>query len=121
MTTEELFQLYVKEREYQTKIFGDFKENPNLNIASFLEFIRRYLNKADDFYADKWTSDLPLWMLNCKEIENGSAPILTYENLIKVFALAGAALETFALIDPSYWRAEGIKKKWLDGKEVANE
>jgi hypothetical protein len=122
MTTEELFQLYVKEREYQTKIFGEFKNNPSFNLASFLLFLESYLKKTTSCYSDRWTSDKPPWMLFCSELENqGTAPILSYENLIKVFALAGAALETFTEIDPVCWRVDGVKKKWLNGKETANE
>ena len=122
MTSEELFQLYLKEREYQTKIFGDFRDNESLTLSSMLLFIERYLQKSKDSYADKWTSEFPAWMKSCEELGGGdTAPILSYENLIKVFALAGAALETFAIIDPLCWRTDGVKKKWLNGKEVANE
>lgn len=121
MTTEELFQVYVKEREYQTKIFGEFRENNCLNLASFLLFLESYLKKAIACYSDKW-SDVnvkPDWLISCEE--EPTAPILTYENLVKVFALAGAALETFTEIDPICWRVDGVKKKWLSGKESTNE
>jgi hypothetical protein len=122
MNTEELFQLYIKEREYQTKIFGEFKDNPSFNLASFLLFLESYLKKTTSCYSDKWTSEKPPWMLDCSELKSQeTAPILSYENLVKVFALAGAALETFTEIDPIYWRVDGIKKKWLSGKESPNE
>jgi len=122
MIADELFQLYIKEREYQTKIFGEFKKNPSFNLASFLLFLESYLKKSISFYSDKWTSEKPAWMLFCSELENqGTAPILSYENLVKVFVLAGAALETFTEIDPVCWRVDGIKKKWLDGKEMKDE
>jgi hypothetical protein len=122
MTSEELFQLYLKEREYQTKIFGDFRDNKSLNLASFLLFLESYLKKAIACYSDKWTEVKPDWLLQCEELQTeDTAPILTYENLIKVFALAGAALETFTVVDAEYWRKDGVKKKWLDGKEIANE
>jgi hypothetical protein len=118
MTKEELFELYIKEREYQTKIFGDFRDNKALNLASFLLFLESYLKKAIVCYSDKWSDIKPDWLLQCEELQmENTAPILSYENLIKVFALAGAALETFTEVDPEFWRLEGIKKKWLDGKE----
>jgi|GEM_PF-4888025 len=39
MTKDELFDLYIREREYQTKIFGNFRDNESLNLPSMLLFI----------------------------------------------------------------------------------
>jgi len=108
-----MLDLYVKERAYQLTIFGDFGKSPSLNLASFITFVEIYLEKAKKAYADKWTSTLPPWLISCKEEnEQGTAPVLAYEYLIKVFALAGAALETFVEVDSNRWREEGIKEKW---------
>jgi hypothetical protein len=114
MTIEELFQVYQKEREYQRKAFGEYKKNPTLSIASFLTFIEEYLEKAKKAYVYEWSDQKPDWLESSKEFsELGSAPIKTYEHLIKVFALTGAALETFSSIDPEKWRSDGVKEKWL--------
>jgi len=115
MTQNEIFELYSKEREYQKQIFGDFKDNSTLNLASFLVFVDKYLKKAVSSYSDKWHSNLPYWLITCREYElQNTAPVTSYEELIKVFALAGAALEAFVEIDPSSWREDGIKEKWID-------
>lgn len=115
MNQDEIFELYDKERQYQMSIFGDFKKNSSLNLSSFLSFVEIYLEKAKSAYCEKWTSELPPWLISCKEAdEQNTAPVSSYEYLIKVFALAGAALETFAEIDFSRWREEGIKKKWIE-------
>ena len=114
MTSEELFRLYQREREYQRKAFGDYRKNPTLSIASFLTFIEEYLEKAKKSYVYEWTDQMPEWLENSREFaELGSAPIKTYEHLIKVFALTGAALETFSSIDVEKWRIEGVKEKWI--------
>lgn len=118
MNQDKIFELYIKEREYQKEIFGDFKDNPTLNLASFLILVDKYLKKATNSYLDKWHSNLPDWLLSCKECEQqNTAPVTSYEDLIKVFALAGAALETFTEIDSSRWREEGIKEKWISDVE----
>lgn len=115
MTRNEIIKLYEKEREYQTKIFGEFKNNPSLNLSSFLMFLDSYLQKSKKYYVSKWSKDLPPWLLSTKEtILQGSSPSECYEELIKIFALAGAALESYAAIDVSKWREEGIKEKWAD-------
>ena len=118
MQLDDLLDLYVKERKYQKEIFGDFKNLAALNTASLLLFLRRYLEKAEEEYAGKWSKKLPPWLITCRETEvniGGSAPIRTYEHLIKVFALAGAVLEAFCDIDVNRWREEGIKDKWKKG------
>jgi len=113
MTRDELKRLYDKEREYQIKVFGDYKNNPSFNLASFLIFLDEYIDKAKKNYLSKWTDNPPDFILATKEIkEQGSCPADTYEELIKIFALAGAALESYAAIDVSKWREEGIKDKW---------
>jgi hypothetical protein len=115
MTVEELFEVYKKEREYQRKAFGEYRLNPTLNVASFLTFIEEYLEKAQKAYVYDWTSNKPPWLKTTKEFTVvGLSPVKTYEHLIKVFALTGAALETFLAMDPESWRAEGVKEKWLN-------
>ena len=105
MNIETLFNLYYKERQYQKKLFGEYSEIKSLNLASFLIFIDEYLKKAEKSYSGKWNDELPTWLENCKEFEYGqTAPIEAYEHLIKVFALAGAALETLSNINPEEWR-----------------
>lgn len=114
MTKEELFKLYEKEREYQRKAFGEYSKNNTLNVSSFLTFIQEYLEKAKKAYVYEWSSKKPDWFETSREfIELGTAPIETYEHLIKVFALTGAALEVFSLINVEEWRKEGVKEKWL--------
>jgi hypothetical protein len=113
MRKEELIKLYEKEREYQNEVFGEYKSNPSLNLGSFLLFIDNTLQKAKKYYVSKWTNDLPPWLLTSSEyLSQESAPANTYEELIKIFALAGAALESYAAIDSSKWREEGVKDKW---------
>ena len=116
MTREEVIELYIKERDYETIVFGDYNNNQSLNIASFLAFLEQYLNRAKKSYCNKWISKLPAWLVNCKEKQDqDTAPVATYEELIKIMALAGAALESYAQIDVDEWRQDGIiKKKWVE-------
>jgi small-conductance mechanosensitive channel len=115
MTREEIIKLYEKEREYQKIVFGEYKNNPSLNLGSFLLFLDSYLQKAKKYYVSKWTDNPPIWMLSSTEfLKQGSCPADSYEELIKIFALTGAALESYAAIDVSKWREEGIKEKWKD-------
>ena len=115
MNKEKLFELYCKERDYQEKIFGNLSLNPKFNIATFLLFIERYLEKSKKSYVDKWTDKLPSWLEFCNESENDStAPVNAYEELIKIFALTGAALESYCDVDVDEWRVDGIKPKWKD-------
>jgi len=108
-------ELYKKERAYEESIFGDYSKDPNMNVASLLLMIEVYLQKAKDSYVSKWEYDRPDWLLNAAECKNNKTcpvPSKSYEHLIKVFALSGAALEAFTDIDPNLWRDEGIKEKW---------
>lgn len=120
MNRGELFDIYLKEREYQTKTFGEYEFNQNLNVASFLTFIEESLNKAKKTYVEKWDSELPPWLNHCKETIVGgniSAPVKTYEYLIKIYALAGAALEAYTNINPDQWRENlEVNPKWEDEK-----
>lgn len=118
MDKQELIDLYIKERKYQETVFGDYKNNPDLNLASFFGFIEEYLIKARREYVQKWDQKLPPWMVGCRESMDGRpAPVGAYEELIKVFALTGAALETYLSVDVNEWREEGVKPKWLDREE----
>jgi hypothetical protein len=104
MDVQKILELYCRERDYQNKIFG---KNPSFNVASSLEFIERYLEKAKRSYVEDWNSDLPGWLESCKEKEEqNSAPVDTYAYLIKVFALVGQALEWYTNINPEEWRKE---------------
>jgi len=115
---QKIFDLYKKEREYQKKIFGDYNRNPTLNISSFMQFIETYLMKAKKGYTNVWIEELPNWLDNCLEYhDQGSAPVDTYEALIKVFTLTGAAIETYCNINVDNWREDGIKQKWKKGED----
>ena len=116
LTSEEVIELYIKERTYEKLVFGEYNSNKSLNLASFLTFLEQYLKRAKKSYCNKWTSDLPAWLVTCKEEqEQGTAPVESYEDLIKIMALAGAALESYTNIDVDEWRPDGsIKEKWID-------
>lgn len=117
MNISDLIALYEKEREYETRIFGNYAEVEALNFASFLLFLNEYIDKALIAYTGKWDTELPPWLVNCKEFQqDGSAPVKAYEEVIKIMALAGAALETYANIDPERWREdlEMCLSKWKD-------
>ena len=116
MTREEVIELYIKEREYETLVFGEYNNNQSLNLASFLTFLEQYLKRAKKSYCNRWISKLPAWLIKCKESQDqGTAPVETYEDLIKIMALAGAALESYTQIDVDEWRQNGmIKEKWID-------
>jgi len=110
-------ELYQKERDYERCVFGEYEDDPSLTLASFLIFLEKYVKKAKDAYAGKWEKDLPPWLEECREHENGGfAPVKAYEELIKVHALAGAALESYTKIDSSKWREdpEHDALKWKD-------
>jgi len=109
-------RLYERERQYQISAFGEYQDIHALNLASFLVFLEKYLEKAKEAYAGKWEKDLPPWLQITKEYQlEGSAPVEAYTELIKVMALAGAALETFAVINPDLWRTDPEEAmKWKD-------
>jgi len=105
MTREEIKRLYDKERDYQKTVYGDYRQNESLNLASFLQFIKHYTDKAGDAYVKKWTNDLPPWLKNCVESSaQGTAPVGTYDCVIIIMALAGAILESYTSIDVDEWR-----------------
>lgn len=115
--SKDIKELYTREREYERFVFGEYEDIESLNLASFLNFLDLYLARAKQAYAGKWENELPSWLISCKEFEEGgTAPIKVYEELIKVMTLAGAALETFANIDPTQWRInrEEESKKWRE-------
>jgi len=117
MKIEDLIELYKKERYYETCVFGDYKQVDALNFASFLLFLREYIDKALSAYTGKWDTELPPWLMSCKEFkQDGSAPVKSYEEVIKIMALAGAALETYANVDPVKWREDldAHMSKWKD-------
>ena len=115
MTSEEVMKLYQKERDYQKRVFGEYKNNPSLNVGSFLLFLDNYINKAKKYYASRWTDTPPSWLINSREgALQGTCPADSYEELIKIMALAGAALESYTNINIEEWRGEGVKEKWRD-------
>lgn len=117
MNIDDLIELYKKERNYETCVFGDYNQVAPLNFASFLIFIKEYVDKALKAYSGRWDTELPPWLLNCKEFQqDGTAPVKAYEEVIKIMALAGAALETYTNIDPEKWREdlEADMSKWKD-------
>lgn len=121
MSRHKLIKLLEKELDYQQLIFGDYKDDPNLNVASLILMIRTYLDKAEKAYVSKWKHEMPDWLIHVKEqghvnlAISSPCPVKTYEELIKVFALSGAALRAFTNIDPEHWREDGIKDKWNEG------
>jgi len=117
MKIEDIIELYKKERYYETCVFGEYKNIQTLSFASFLIFLKEYVDKAIEAYAGKWDTELPPWLRSCKEYEqDGSAPVKAIEEVIKIMALAGASLETYTSIDPEKWREdlEAHMSKWKD-------
>ncbi len=105
MKRSEIKKLYDKEREYEEFMFGDYKKINSFNVATFLEFLRFYIDKATTSYTKEWNSNLPPWLKNCIESdEQKTAPVITYDCIIKIMTLAGAALETYTNIDVDEWR-----------------
>jgi len=91
MKIEDIIEVYKKERHYETCVFGDYEQIKALNFASFLLFLKEYVEKALSSYTGKWDTELPPWLLSCKEYEqDGTAPVKAYEEVIKIMALAGA-------------------------------
>ena len=105
MTKEELFELYNEERDYQLQNFGNYSKNPSLSFSSFIVFLDHYLTKIKKEYTESWVEELPDWLIECKEFnQQETAPASSYKELVKLFALAGAALESYTVIDPKRWR-----------------
>ena len=121
MDTGEVIQLYLKERQYEKMVFGEYSSLKSLNLASFLLIIEHYLNRAKIAYSGKWTKDMPPWLISCREAaqDDGTAPVAAYEELIKIFALSGSALEAYSTIDIDKWRnnVEEDMKKWKESCE----
>ncbi len=114
MTKDDLYDLYEKERAYQRKIFGNYNDNPALNFGTFILFLDRYISEIKKSYVDVWDRTLPSWLIECSEYNlQRTAPVKAYEDLIKLFTLAGAALEIYTNIDLSEWRSKGLKNKWM--------
>ena len=117
MKIEDIIEVYKKERYYETCVFGNYEQIQSLNFASFLLFLKEYIDKALKAYTGKWDTELPPWLLRAAEYEqDGSAPVKAYEEVIKIMALSGAALETYTAIDPEKWREdlEAHMSKWKD-------
>jgi len=119
MNRSQVIALYEKERQYEEEVFGDYSKIKSLSFPSFLVFLRVYIDKAEKAYAGKWEKELPPWLKTCAEFETeakGAAPVKAYEEVIKIMALAGAALETYTIIDASKWREnpETDAEKWKD-------
>jgi len=120
MRLNDVIQIYLKEREYEKEVFGDYKDLPELSFPSFLIFLKQYIDKALEAYTGKWDNELPPWLEGCREMgdcekpQMGSAPVKAYEEVIKIMALSGAALETFTDLNASKWREnpEADAKKW---------
>lgn len=109
--------LYEKEREYERCVFGEYEDIKSLSFPSFIIFLEQYIEKAKKAYTEKWQDELPPWMKSCVEFDkHRAAPVKAYEEIIKVMALAGAALETYTVIDSKKWREhpEVDARKWLD-------
>ena len=108
MSTEnEIIELYKKERKHQKKLHGEYTDAAQLSFPSFVIFLRRYLNKIEEEYTEGWTEEKPPWLKTSTEFEkSGSAPVKSYMELIKLFTLAGAALETYTEMDVEQWRCE---------------
>jgi len=107
----EVIKLYIKERDYETHIFGEYIDDKSLSFPSFLLFLKTYVDKAITAYTGKWQREKPTWLKDCRELQNhGVAPIKAYEEVIKIMGLAGAALETYTDVDAENWRPE-LKKE----------
>ena len=105
MTQDEIFELYKVEREYQKQNFGNYSKNPSLSFSTFIVFLDHYLTKIKKEYTESWIEELPDWLRECKEFnQQETAPVGAYKELVKLFALAGAALESYTVIDPKRWR-----------------
>ncbi len=108
MTRNDIIELFLKERDYEKSVFGEYRNLPELSFPSFLIFLKQYIDKALEAYTEKWDTELPPWLRSCSERNSSTptaaAPVKAYEEVIKIMALAGAALETYTEIDASKWR-----------------
>ena len=108
MRLNDVIQIYLKEREYERLTFGEYKNLTELSFPSFLIFLKQYIDKAIQAYTEKWDTELPPWLKSCNErnelTPTAAAPVKAYEEVIKIMALAGAALETYTDLDASKWR-----------------
>jgi hypothetical protein len=116
LNVEKVIKLYLKEREYQKEAFGDYKEIGALSFPSFLIFLKRYTDRAIEAYMGPWeeSGKRPYWLEHAHELDFGTVPSEAYANIIKIMALAGAALETYAEINVEEWRKDAKEdlKKW---------
>lgn len=121
----DVIKLYAQERNYQRCIFGEYKDLKFLNVCSLLTFIEEYVERAKKAYTGPWGKATPDWLRSCAEAEtnNNTMPVEVYENLIKIMALAGAALENYAEVDPQKWRVKPLLdgEKWLKSKNGGHE
>ena len=86
MYRENVLKLYEKERAYQDKKWGGPDHDKGHGLGGFLVFIESYLNEAKGHLTHDHQS-------------------ATIASLIKVMALSGAALESFAEdFDIDIWR-----------------
>ncbi len=120
MRFNDVIQIYIKERDYERSVFGEYQNLPELSFPSFLLFLKEYVDKAIKAYTEKWDNELPPWLEGCIEMKlqegrpNKAAPVKAYEEVIKIMALAGADLETYTDLDATKWREnpEADAKKW---------
>ena len=57
MRLNDVIQIYLKEREYERSVFGDYQNLPELSFPSFLIFLREYVDKAISAYTGKWDKE----------------------------------------------------------------
>lgn len=116
----EIIELYKKERQYQKIAHGEYKNLEGLNFGSFILFIDNYIERVKEKYVKKWTriEEFPNWLEDSYEAKSqGTAPVEAYQEMIKIFALAGSALETYCKVNVDFWREEGVKEKWVNHVE----
>ena len=109
MSLQTTFDLVAKEMDYQKRVFGDYSDLKALNLASHLIFQENYLNRAKNAYVQRWDSIVPPWMGNCRELQmQSSAPVLSYEAIIKNAALHLSCLKSNLNANPDMWRFDVI-------------
>ena len=52
MTRDDVLNLYCKERNYQTSVFGVYDTKEALSFPSFLVFLKEYTGKAMKAYTE---------------------------------------------------------------------